>query len=221
MSRMTRREARKAAKAAMKRRRAEVKARLAAARAARPVDRAARRRSLRRRLTLLLLLLLLLLLRRCECDEPPAGPMPDAAVDAGGPASDMGIDAARKPARAKKAKPAPIEARIRGSERPEFQNPTPAPPDWLVALRIQVAARGPRLARCFEGAQQPGALQWSARVDIGRGVVSDHAFESVLGGADLSKALERCLVGVLASPPYHLPPAPEAGQPRISIVVEF
>lgn len=220
---MSRREARNAAKAAMKRRRAEVKARLAAARAARPVDRAARKRSLRRRLMLLALLLLLLLLRRCECDDPPAGPapMPDAAVDAGGPAEDMGPDAAKKPPRAKKPKKAPIEARIRGSERPEFQNPTPAPPDWLVALRIQVAARGPRMARCFEGAQQPGALQWSARVDIGRGVVSDHAFESVLGGADLSKTLERCLIGVLASPPYHLPPAPEAGQPRISIVVEF
>lgn len=221
MSRPSRREARRAARRLMKQRRAEVKARLAAARA--PADRARRRRNLRRRLVLLAILLLIyLLLRSCDCDDPPgAGPIADMGPDAAAMADDMGPDAARSRPRKKAAKPRPIEASIRGTGRPTFENPTPAPPDWLVALRIQVSARGPRLARCFEGADRPGALRWSARVDIPRGVVSDHDFEPVLGGADLSKDLRRCLVGVLADPRYHLPPAPEAGQPRISIVVEF
>ncbi len=228
-ARQARKQAKREAKARLKARRAAVKAKLAearaaqkAARAARPdVQRAERRKRVRRRLTLLALLLLLLLLRRCECDAPGEGPPPpDAAVDAA-IAPDMGPDAAKPTAKKKAPRKKPIRSRIERRERPEFRNPTPPPADWLVALRIQVAARGPRMARCFEGTDRPGALEWRAVVDVERGVVSDHAFEPVLDGAQLSKKLERCLIAVLADPPYSLPPSEEIGRPRVSIIVEF
>lgn len=221
-ARRAREQAQREARAAMKARRAAVKAKLAEARARRRDDPAARRRRLRRKLLLLALLLLLLLLRRCECETPVEGPPADAAVDAAVVVADMGPDAAPPAKKKKKAAPKPpIRARIGRKERPEFRNPTPPPADWLVALRIQVAARGPRLARCFEGTDRPGALEWTAVVDVERGVVSDHGFEPVLDGAQLSKALERCLIGVLSAPPYRLPAAPDAGRPRVSIIVEF
>lgn len=223
------REARREARRALELRKAEARARLAAARdEAREALRARRaegrrRRSLRRRLVLLAILILLyLLLRCCDCDPPPvpgpvepdAAPTPGALLDAAPPPPPVA------PPDPPKRRPAPI--RVAPTARPDFENPAPRPPDWLAALRLQVAARGPRLARCFEGAERPGALRWSAAVDVPRGSVSDHRFEPVLTGADLSAELRGCLAAALSLPRYTLPAdgAP-AGPARFDVVIEF
>jgi len=85
-----------------------------------------------------------------------------------------------------------------------------------------VAARSPRLARCFEGTERPGALRWTASYDPHTGAVADHRFEPVLAGAMLLAAQRECLVGTLASPGYR--PTEQAGSSgplRVSMVLEF
>lgn len=221
---------RKALKRQLADQKAAIKSRLAAQKAAIPSAvaseqarlKAKRRR--RRRITLLIILIIIWLLLRdcdCECGEPgPPPPPPDAAVvtDAAPP------DAAVPKPPPKKRTRKRFKGRIKPKARPDFVTPTPPPQDWLAALRLQVAARSPRLARCFEGSEQPGALKWSASVDVPRGVVSDHDFEPVLDGAEMTRSLERCLIGVLSTPSYRLP-APKVEGPtspeRVSIVLEF
>lgn len=217
-----RRLKKRAAKRALKAQRAALKARLAEEKAAIRAQVAAhrpRRRSLRRRLILLLILILLwLLLRSCDCTSPPGEakpPIPDAApivvvVDAGL------VPDARPPPRRRK------RGRIKPRNRPAFVNQTPANQSWLTRFRMQVSARSPKLARCFEGAEQPGALKWTAAVDIPRGMVSDQSIEPILAGASLSKARRLCLEGILKSPPYRLPSPPtRAGSSRVSLIIEF
>ena len=210
---------RRALKQAVRARRAELRARLAEARAGQR-----RRKSLRRRLIVLALLLLLyLLLRNCECDTPIVAPgAPDATATHPGPA--VVADAAlappvEAPRRAKRRRP----IRIAPTPRGELSTGTPTVPAWLAALQLQVAARGPRLATCFEGVDQPGALTWSAVVDRARGLVADQRFEPTLAGADLPPTRRACLATVLRDPPYRLPAGaddPEAGA-RITMVIEF
>jgi hypothetical protein len=97
-----------------------------------------------------------------------------------------------------------------------------APPLWLTSLRIQVAARSTRLAGCFEGTARPGALRWSVAVDPERGVVSDPEVEPTLAGQGLSNAQRRCVLGVLADPPYQLASGDEPATPaRVALVIEF
>ena len=97
-----------------------------------------------------------------------------------------------------------------------------APPVWLTALRIQVAARSPRLAECFEGTTQPGTLRWSVAIDPDHGVVSDPEVEPTLAGQDLSTAQRRCVLGVLSDPPYQLATGDEPATPaRVALVIEF
>lgn len=214
-------EQRAAARAHLRQQRAAARERLREQRAAARRTPAARRRRLRRRLILLAILILIwLLLRACDCDPPPppapGPPAPAAPAEPTAPAA----PAAATPAPA--AAPRRPAIRIRPTERPDYQNPTPAPPAWLAALRLQVAARAPRLARCFEGTDRPGALRWSAALDGPRGAVSDHRFDPVLGGAELPAALRGCLAAALTAPRYTLPEgtAPETPA-RFSIVIEF
>ena|GEM_PF-625588 len=210
------------AKQALKAQKAALKARLAADKAAiraqinanRP-----RRRGLGKRLALLALLILIwMLIRHCDCETPPGVPsvLPDAA-----PGIALIEDAGLRPD-ATRAKKRRKRGRIKPRERPVFVNETPTGQSWLVAFRVQVAARSPQLARCFEGAEQPGALKWTAAVDIPRGIVSDQSIEPVLTGASISKARRVCLEQVLKNPPYRLPSPPtRAGPSRVSMVIEF
>jgi hypothetical protein len=213
---------------ALKARKAAVRKQLAQRRAQlkgrqRPMKRQRRRKW--RFVILALALLLYLLLRgcNCQCDCGPGAPpvlvdaeLPEAPLDAG-PKSEA-PKKAKKPKRKKRR----FKGKLKGKARPGYSTGTPGPQAWLPAFRMQVAARSPRLARCFEGSEQPGALKWTASVDTARGVVSDHHFGAVLQGAQLSKKLRRCLVGVLAKPVYQLPKAdPQTSPARVSIVIEF
>jgi hypothetical protein len=99
-------------------------------------------------------------------------------------------------------------------------------PAWLEELRTQVSARSPRLARCFNGADRPGALRWTASLNPASGWVSEHELEPVGQAVDLSKAQRDCLVLGLSSPAYRLATqqaAPQAAvlPERISLVIEF
>lgn len=219
-------DARRAARRAIRAKRAAARDQLRRARAAAretPAGRRrARRRDRRRRLALLALLVVIyLLLRGCDCDDPP--PIDPPAPGAGAPSATPPEPAAAPPPA---SPPAPRRPRLRvePTARPDYQNPTPAPPDWLAALRLQVAARAPRLARCFEGIDRPGALRWSAALDRSRGAVSDHRFDPVLGGVELPAALRACLAAALTAPRYTLP-APDDDAPaepvRFTIVIEF
>lgn len=166
-----------------------------------------RERRRRRRWPWLLLLLLLLLclipIPSCEEPEGPAGVAEDPL--GGGEMAETVVP------------PPPLEPVPRLS-RPRYTPPPPDPVPWLEAWRVQVAARGPRLATCFEGATHPGALRWSTRVDPVSGQVSDHVLEPVLDTAPLTVAQRACVLAVLTDPHYRLPP----GEPsRAGLVIEF
>lgn len=161
----------------------------------------------------ILLVLLLLLLRDCSC-APVADPPQPAAVPTG-PGVDVSIDT---PAPA----PPPFTGRAATTPRSTMKTDGLAPPLWLTSLRIQVAARSPRLAECFEGTTRPGTLRWSVAVDPDHGVVSDHEIEPTLAGQQLSTKQRRCVLGVLADPPYRLATGDEPATPtRVALVIEF
>lgn len=200
-----------ARRAAMKR---QLLARRAAARAALERRRANLKKPKKkrdRRWLWLLLLLLLVLLKDCSCDEPPPAPASAPEVPA---AAGEGSAATPPP------EPPP---KVRKRSRPGYAPTAPGPLPWLDALRLQVAARGPRLAACFTGASRPGALRWTASVDPGQGLVSDQGLEPVLDTDPLTREQRDCALGVLAEPPYRLiPDGAEPSTPaRVGLVVEF
>lgn len=169
----------------------------------------ARRR--RRRAALLVLILLLLLLLR-PCHEEPDPTIAQAEVVSASP-------------RSVEVTPPPPElptGQIPRRERPRFDpEPTDALP-WLDAYRMQVAARGPRLAACFVGVPRPGALKWTASVEPRSGRVSDHALEPTLQSDPLTAAQRACALEVLAEPPYRLAPGELRSTPsRVSLAIEF
>ncbi len=106
--------------------------------------------------------------------------------------------------------------------RPAFRTPPPAPVPWVTALRLQVAARSPRLAECFVGATRPGKLRWSASVEPASGLPSDHSLEPLFQTDGLSRAERDCVLQVLSDPPYQLRHAGERATPsRVGMVLEF
>ncbi|MBI5543497.1 MAG: hypothetical protein HY901_06380 [Deltaproteobacteria bacterium] len=179
-----------------------------------PALRRERRRRMVRRLALMAVLLLLASLLRCDCgpesEPPPSGP--DAEVQA-------------KPKLA--TPPAPLKrhpprVQVAATPRGTFAGASRAPPAWLDELRLQVAARSPRLSACFAGSQGPGALRWAASVDPAKGTVSDHQLELVGLGDDLPREQRDCLVRALSAPPYKLSAAQaEAIPDRVGMVIEF
>lgn len=201
-----------------------LRARIAEQRANRaglPDTEAERRRRRRRRIAMLILLALLLwaLLRGCDCDEPPP---PTGSGPAPAPVGVWLVDAAPPPPPPPPRRRARRRPKLKPKPRPAYEPVPPAPPSWLTGYRLQVASRAPRLSRCFEGAERPGALKWTASVDLARGVVSDHRFEPVLAGVTLSKPLRSCLVATLSRPPYRLLRDSDQPSPsRVSIVIEF
>ena len=155
-------------------------------------------------------LLLLVLAWFCCSGSPPPPPLPPDPVEA--------------PAEAEPGAATPVPAlpdpRIGRVGRPSFSNGPAEPLPWVTAFRLQVAARSPRLALCFVGAEAPGALKWTAAVEPESGRVSDHTLESVRETV-LDAAQRACVLGVLSDPPYRLPSGGEATPSRVSMAIEF
>lgn len=173
-------------------------------------------------LSVLLALLLFLLLRGCECARQSAVPPRPTVVELPTVPPPVVRPPAPKPPTAKAKPKRRTRATIASKERPKYESPPPAPAPWLTAFRLQVAARGPLLARCFQGAERPGALKWTSHVDARRGEVSDHTLEPTLQGATLTADRRACLTDALSEPRYRLPDPPSATPTtRVSIVIEF
>ncbi|MFY0523579.1 hypothetical protein ACN28I_10485 [Archangium gephyra] len=181
------------------------------------VRREKRRRRLRRAVTIATLLLLAMLMR-CACEPPPPvppAPPPEPVVE---PVPEVKPKKPAPPA----SKPTASSDRMGRQRRGSYQNEAQTSPGWLDDFRLQVAARSPRLARCFSGTERPGALRWTAAVNAASGSVSDHALEPVGMGGELSGKQRDCVLGVLSSPGYRLKPEQKQDLPgRVSIVIEF
>jgi len=195
---------------------AEARARARAAADRNPAIRRARRAKRLRRAVTAAVVLALLLLIHCECG-PAAPPEPVVAVQQKAP----------PPVEKKKPPPAPprpgkLSAKLEPQRRPAFVGQGVATPPWVDEFRLQVSARSPRLAKCFVGVDRPGALRWVSSVNPTSGAVSDHEFEPIGLGAELSPAQRECVTAVLSSPPYHLgETSPDALPNRVSLVIEF
>jgi len=179
---------------------------------ANPFVQEARRRRRIRRAVLSAAALLLLLFVRCECGEgvPAVPAAPDAGV-----LRDAGV---AKP----KPKRPPLPGKVETQPRPDLGPQQAGSPSWLDEFRIQVAARSPRLADCFTGIENPGAIRWSASVNPNAGTVSDHELAPAGAGGDLTKEQRTCVLEVLSKPNYQLRIDGGAGLPnRVSMVIEF
>ena len=161
----------------------------------------------RRRWLLLLLLLFLI---------PPCAPPVEVAEVSASPAVRVPLGGQAAVA------PEPTPGRLARRDRPPFASPTPTPLGWLEAFRLQVAARSPRLAACYDGAARPGALKWTAAVEPVGGRVSDPTLEPTLSSDTLTSAQRTCVLAVLADPPYRLDGTDAASTPsRVGRGVEF
>lgn len=207
--------------ARLERTRRELKARLQANRArvtaqlaTNPLLHRVRRRRRLRRLAFVAVLLLLLLFLRCDGAPGPG------VVDV----SDGGLPvvlaaAPKKPLPGKRgARPVVPAAAV---TRPDYAAPDRDRAAWLEAFRLQVAARSPRLASCFIGADRPGALRWTTQVVRESGTVDSHDFEPVGASVELSRTQRDCLVDALSKPAYRLDAAPGGLPERLSLVLEF
>ena len=180
-----------------------------------PAVRRERTRQRLRRIGTALLLLLLLCLVRCECETVPPPQQPAKA-----PAVPVLKVAKPKPAPKKKTRP--IAVKMVPQERGKYTAAGRASPSWIEDLRLQVAARSVRLAQCFTGADRPGVLRWTARVNPDSGAVSDHEIEPIPANAELGRDQKACVVGVLGTPSYRLHPAEIETLPdSVSLVIEF
>ena len=176
------------------------------------VKKARRKRAGRRALWSGLVLLLLLFLR---CDCGPGGP----ALAPEQPLA-LGVDAGGKqPPKLVKRKLS--QDRLASSARPPWELGAQRSPAWLDDFRLQVAARSPRLAQCFTGADRPGALRWTVALNPENGATSDHLVEPI-GAADLSQRQLDCVLKTLSNPGYRIAEADRESVPsRVSLVIEF
>lgn len=173
--------------------------------------RAARRR---RRVTiavLLAILILLLLLQPCRCTPEPE---PDG----------IPVLIEPEPVEEVEAEPVPPPRnppRIPKKDRPAMDLTPPAAPSWLDRFRLQVSARSPRLAACFEGSDEPGQLKWTTSVEPGQGAVSEHQLQPMLDTRELSAEERTCVIGVLSSPRYQLGGDGPETPVRVGLVIAF
>jgi len=176
------------------------------------VQRERRRRRLKQAAGLAIVIALLLLIR-CDCGRVS----PEVAAEVA-PVVDAGVQPRPTVATASKA----LEARVERQPRAAFTTQAQEASSWLDEFRLQVAARSPRLARCFSGAEHPGALRWSVALNPSSGAVSDHQLDLVGPDPDLQTKQRECLERALSSPPYALAGASEdALARRVSLVIEF
>lgn len=199
--------------------RAQLAATLEAQRQSPLFQAAERRRQRRRRRRLwaaLLAALLLLLVSRCECaGPPPPSPVPDVVE------ADVGAPPEKQPP-VEKPKRRPLRGTIDESARDALQVDETTPPSWLSQFRLQVAARSPRLATCFNGVERPGALRWTALVHARSGRVSESEIEPVFRGVQLTQSQHDCLVKGLSDPPFTLDDDDDdASGRRVSLIFEF
>ena len=153
-------------------------------------------------------LLLLLLLRDCEEAEPEV-----EAPTLARPSATIMPELPPAP-----SVPAPD---LVTRERPPIPPPPVKVPPWVIGFRMQVSARSPRLARCFEGMERPGRIKWTASVEPISGQVSDQVVETQLRSGDLSSRERACVTEVLSSPDYRISAPDETAPTRISVVLEF
>jgi hypothetical protein len=176
------------------------------------VRRERKRRHVRR--AVLVALLLLACLMRCECQQ---GPPPVQAVVRETPEVKPKTPLPAPPPRRE-----PLRVQVKPQSRGSYLGEAQAPPTWLDAFRLQVSARGPRLAQCFTGTDRPGVLRWTASVNPESGAVADHELEPLGPGAELKREQRDCVVRVLSSPTYRLSaPRAQVLPNRISLVIEF
>lgn len=181
----------------------------------------AKRRRRRRQLALLVLILILLLLRLdCTCGPPAPVPPPEPPPPAEVTPPDK--PPVVKKRRVSKRKPPKLEGKVDKSDREGMEVKPPPPPSWLGQFRLQVAARSPKLAACFEGNEKPGALRWSALVHAKSGKVTASSIEPAFRGAPLSERQAQCLIKGLTDVPYNLTEPDDSAAPRrVSIIFEF
>jgi hypothetical protein len=176
--------------------------------------RARRRRRRRQQVALAIAALIALaLLRCCSCGEGAPQPVSPETKDAG-------TDAGAAAPLAKKPLTAPRVGLLRRGDLK--LDDTKALP-WLDEFRMQVAARSPKLANCFHGADKPGALRWTTELNPTSGQVSNHALEPIGGTLGLNQPQRECLVQALSEPRYRLqqPPGESSTPSRVSIMLEF
>lgn len=177
------------------------------------VQRERRRRRIRRSAAVAALLLLILFVR-CDCAEPAPPPSPPPAAAA--------VAKPVKPVADPPAKPPAFTDKIKPKKRGTFETATRPPPSWLEAFHLQVAARSPRLAACFNGTERPGALRWAAALNAKSGGVSDHELEPLGSGGSFTQQQRDCVVRALSSPTYTLSvPDSDALPRRVGLVIEF
>lgn len=169
-------------------------------------------------------LALLWLLRRCE-DEPAAPVVvAEAPVCPTVPECPTGPAKPKpKPKPKSSSKPPRTDVTV-AQPRDLFAVPQLRTPPWLTALRLQVSARSLALARCFTGAERPGALRLTASVTPSSGLLADVVLESLVGAPPLSEAQRQCATATLSQPPYRLPVEGERDvdvATRVSLVLEF
>ncbi len=157
-----------------------------------------------------LVLLVLLLGRSCSCATELPAPMEPTPVDGSAVGGHGG------------ALDAPPHPRPKGVGRPAFVAPAAVAVTWTTLLHQQVAARGPALAACVEGADTPSAVRWSFALEPREGRVSAASLEPLLGEVALTSSQEACVLGVLAEPPYRLGDVDQSAIPRrVTLVVEL
>lgn len=215
---MSQAERKRAARALRKKLRAQLQEARRAKKARRPPSLLLVHRQKRRRrvaLALLALLLALLLLEHCTCTPPPQAPASEAP--AAPPPPKVPVVVKQKPRPPRPPRPT---GRVAAKPRPAFEGELAPPPPWLDALRLQVAARAPRLAACFEGAERPGALLFAAAIHPKDGAVSDATLEPTLQATPPQDAI-RCALDVLEAPRYRLDAEGTALPQRVRLLVEF
>jgi hypothetical protein len=191
------------------------------------LDEARARRAARRNRAIAVvvtLLLLVWLLRRCE-DEPTAPVVvAEAPVCPTVPECPTGpVKPKPKPRPPSTTKPPRKDVTV-AQPRDLFAVPQLRTPPWLTALRLQVSARSLVLARCFTGAERPGALRLTASVTPSSGLLADVVLESLAGAPPLAEAQRRCATSTLSEPPYRLPVEGERDvdvATRVSLILEF
>ena len=210
---MTPREMRNAIRASQR----AMRARVAAMPQIQKARRSARLRRLQRALTVAVVLLLLSFIR-CDCADGPG--LTPLIADSGVPVLEPKKP---KPLQVKTVKPGPLSGRVALAPRDGFDSNARTSPDWLDAFRLQVSARSPRLAECFQGTARPGALRWVTAVNPDSGAVSDQSFEPIGASIDLTRDQKVCLGRVLSSPPYKAvtTPTDKALPNRLSMIIEF
>ncbi len=162
----------------------------------------------RRNCAILAILLLLILWPCCSALDvvPEAGPGTESP-------GAQGVEATPD---------APLSGRIPRKDRPAFVNNAPESLLWVASFRLQVAARGARLAQCFVGAERPGAIKWTASVEPVSGRVSDHVLEPAHESEPLTAEQKGCVIAVVSDPPYRLEGGGVRATPqRVAVAIEF